>query len=230
MESLYKEKQLALDTLRDEILKRREVFQKQRVHYEEAQRVLSELTPPYELEPQLLQLAAEIKSKTSAFQAANEELREVENQLEEINRHKTKLAERLKKSSADKDKVLQKAFRRCNNLERAYKFVNENKSQFVEQVFGPICAEVTCKTQAIADAFEQQVGHKLLLAFVTESLDDAEVLRVQFNRLGCKASVLTVNMKTANNRDGGGSLQHVYSLFLSFSTLDAPIWCGKFFI
>lgn len=134
--------------------------------------------PPYEPPKyQLEQLGARIMeleetAKETRFQKSEKEkhlnfhrgnLRQCMERLRELDNVNTKRLQALHRSGAER-------------IFQAYKWVQEHRSEFKKEVYGPVLLEVNVSNRFHADYLESHVAHYIWKAFITQDSEDRDLL------------------------------------------------------
>ncbi|KAL6654075.1 hypothetical protein ACP70R_007540 [Stipagrostis hirtigluma subsp. patula] len=129
-----------------------------------------------QLTDQIARIHFEIKDliserETKKFQLAREEesMRGCSNRLTEMERKNSKLLQALKKAGADK-------------IIQAYHWVQDNKSKFRKDVYGPVLLEVNIQEKIHASYLENHVPNYIWKSFITQDASDRDYLVKQMKK------------------------------------------------
>ncbi|KAL7158055.1 hypothetical protein ABFS83_02G117600 [Erythranthe nasuta] len=142
--------------------------------------------PPYEPpKHQMEQLGAKIMEIEETAKEMRSQKREKEQQL---NHHKNIMMQcndKLKNMESVNNKRLQALKNSgADKIFEAYQFVQENRSQFREEVYGPVLLEVNVANRFHADCLESHVANYIWKAFITQDREDRDLLVKKLGSFG----------------------------------------------
>ncbi|KAL7120493.1 hypothetical protein ACP275_02G126400 [Erythranthe tilingii] len=142
--------------------------------------------PPYEPpKHQMEQLSAKIMEIEETAKEMRSQKREKEQQL---NHHKNILMQcndKLRNMESVNNKRLQALKNSgADKIFEAYQFVQENRSQFREEVYGPVLLEVNVANRFHADCLEGHVANYIWKAFITQDREDRDLLVKKLGSFG----------------------------------------------
>ncbi|KAL8061976.1 hypothetical protein ABFX02_02G117500 [Erythranthe guttata] len=142
--------------------------------------------PPYEPpKHQMEQLSAKIMEIEETAKEMRSQKREKEQQL---NHHKNIMMQcndKLRNMESVNNKRLQALKNSgADKIFEAYQFVQENRSQFREEVYGPVLLEVNVANRFHADCLEGHVANYIWKAFITQDREDRDLLVKKLGSFG----------------------------------------------
>uniref|UniRef100_A0A0A9EXP2 Structural maintenance of chromosomes protein 5 n=1 Tax=Arundo donax TaxID=35708 RepID=A0A0A9EXP2_ARUDO len=176
----------------DEIneLKRQEKSRQQRISKAKealaaAERELEDLQPYEPPRDEMAQLTDQIARISFNIKELKADRITKESQLAQENESMRKCSDRLMEMESKNNKLLQ-ALRNigADKIAEAYRWVQDNKSKFRKDIFGPVLLEVDVEDKLHASYLENHVPNYIWKSFITQDASDRDCLVKQMRNYG----------------------------------------------
>jgi len=149
---------------------------KQRRRLEEVEAEAETFPPIDEIERTMKQSQAEMRSVKAEMNREKARAQEMLQSIEESEDRKKEAVQQLDRLKDDKKLRLQRLFAKAQNVEQAYKFIDQNRKMFRRPVWGPVAAEVLPDDPGTASVLENHVSQASWKSYVVECKEDYDLL------------------------------------------------------
>ena len=137
---------------------------------------LDQSTPLATLEEEEREARHEVKQARPTFDRAKRELTQIKEKEHDVASQRKQVQQKLIKLQDDKMQRRNRIFRQQQNLEKIYKWIQDNRALFRKEVIGPIACEITPQTNNAAAYIEQHLPNAVLKSFVVQDKKDYDLL------------------------------------------------------